>query len=311
MARTETTCLKLNMQIPDTIYIGQQKTGSTYLRSYFSQHGEIAWTRNATMFQIDPFVPEQYLAKFKSETNRKCLVDMYEGLAVGYYFAGVAEWQEAPALTPNSSIDGTFMVPGQRDVASRIKSASPDAKILITLRNQIDWLRSNYLHYLLGLPAKQRRFGDFLQTREGKLLLAAGAYDQLLNCYCELFGAEKVHVILLEDLVSDELRVLQGLCKFLSVDYIPFDPAAREYNTGIGPGRGALIKFYSGLGISDDVARRIRPWFSWMERTAANWLQAPPISSEEEAMVRAYYAVSNYHTSRILGRDLCALGYTC
>jgi hypothetical protein len=143
------------------------------------------------------------------------------------------------------------------------------------------------------------------------LLLAAGAYDQLLNHYRELFGAEKVHVILLEELISDERNVLQGLCRFLGVGYAPFDPAAREHNTGIGAGRGALIKFYSGLGISDDVARRIRPWFSWAERTAAKWLQAPAISAEEEAMIRAYYAVSNYHTSRILGRDLRALGYTC
>jgi Sulfotransferase family len=308
---TETARLNIKMQIPDTIYIGQQKTGSTYLRSYFSQHPDISWTRNATMFQFDPFVSEQYLGKFKDEKKRGCLVDMYEGLAVGYHFAGGIQWQPELALDPDSILDGNAMVPGQRDTAERIKSVLPEARILITLRNQIDWLRSNYLHYLLGLPANKRRFIDFLQTREGKLLLAAGTYDQLLNCYHKIFGMDKVHVILLEELALDERKVLEDLCKFLGVDYTPLNPAAREHNTGIGAGRGALIKFYSTLGFSDDMARRIRPWFLWMERTAAKWLQAPALSDEEEAMIRAYYAVSNYHTARLLGRDMQPLGYTC
>jgi len=299
------------MRIPDTVYIGEQKTGSTLLRSYFTQHPGIAWTRHATMFQLDPFDPKRYLTRFENEKDCDCLVDMYEGLSVGYHFGEAAQWDAAIALKPGQVLNGKVMIPGQRETAERIRAALPDARILVTLRNQTDWLRSNYLHYMLGLPPNLRQFKDFLQTREGKLLLAAGAYDHLLNCYRELFGPEKVHVILLEELATDERKALQGLCAFLDVDYAPFNPATREYNTGIGAGRGALIKLYSGLGISDDVARRIRPWFSWAERTAAKWLEAPAISAEEEAMIRAYYAVSNYHTSRILGRDLRALGYTC
>lgn len=299
------------MRIPDTVYIGQQKTGSTFLRSYFSQNSGISWTRHATMFQLDPFVPKQYLARFENEKDCDCLVDMYEGLSAGYHFGEATQWDAAIALNPDQVLNGKIMIPGQRETAERIHAALPDARILVTLRNQADWLRSNYLHYMLGLPSNRRQFSDFLQTREGKLLLAAGAYDHLLNCYRELFGPEKVHVILLEELAADEPKVLQDLCKFLGVDYAPFNPAALAHNTGIGAGRGALIKFYSGLGIGDDTARRIRPWFSWAERATAKWLEAPAISAEEEAMIRAYYAVSNFHTSRILGRELRALGYTC
>ena len=108
-------------------------------------------------------------------------------------------------------------------------------------------------------------------------MLAAGAYDHLITLYRELFGPERVHVILLEDVVADEANVLRGLCKFLGVDYIPFDPAAREYNTGIGAGRGAMVRAYSALGISDDTARRLRPWFAPLERLAADWLKTPAL----------------------------------
>jgi hypothetical protein len=299
------------MRIPDVIYIGQQKTGSTFLRSYFSQHPGITWRRYATMFQVDPFVQEKYLVQFADEKVCDCLVDMYESLAVGYHLGESAQWDAAVALNPESTLDGRLMIPGQRNTAERIRATLPDARVLLTLRNQVDWLRSNYLHYILGLPSKRRRFADFVQTREGKLLLAAGAYDHLLILYRELFGPERVHVILLEDVVADEANVLRGLCEFLGVDYVPFDPAAREYNTGIGPGRGALVRAYSALGISDATARRLRPWFSRMEGLAADWLNTPALSAEEEAMVHAYYAVSNYNTSRILGRDLQPLGYAC
>lgn len=299
------------MRIPDTVYIGLQKTGSAFLRSYFSQHPGVAWRRHATMFQLDPFVRKQYLARFADEKDCDCLVDMYEGLAVGYHLGKAAKWDSAIALAPEGMLDGCLMIPGQRDTADRIRTALPDARIVITLRNQVDWLRSNYLHYMLALPSKRRRFPDFLQTREGKLLLAAGAYDHLLTLYRKVFGPKWVHVILLEDVVTDEAGVLRGLCEFLGVDYIPFDPAARKYNTGIGPERGALIRAYSALGISDATARRLRPWFSRMERLAADWLKMPALSAEEEAMVHAFYAVSNYYTSRILGRDLQPLGYVC
>ncbi len=36
--------------IPDAIYIGQPKTGSTFLRSYFDYHPEIQWARHADYF---------------------------------------------------------------------------------------------------------------------------------------------------------------------------------------------------------------------------------------------------------------------
>ena len=299
------------MRFPDIVYIGQQKTGSTFLRSYFTQHPRIAWTRHATMYQLDPFDRERYLARFADELDCDSLVDMYESLAVGYHLGKGAQWDAAIALTPGDKVDDRFMIPGQRETAERIRATLPDAGILLTLRNQVDWLRSNYLHYMLDMPSSKRRFADFLQTREGKLLLAAGAYDHLLTMYREVFGPERVHVILLEDVITNEESVLHGLCAFLGVDYVPFDPAAREYNTGIGAGRGALVRAYSALGISDDTARRLRPWLAPVERLAADWLKTPALSADEEAMVRACYAVSNYQTSRILGRPLQSLGYVC
>ena len=281
------------------------------MRSYFMQHPSIAWTRHATMFQLDPFVREDYLARFAAAEDCDCLVDMYESLSVGYRLGSATQWDSRFALAPSESINSNVMIPGQRDIAERIHAALPNARILITLRNQVDWLRSNYLHYMLDLPPKRRRFRDFLQTREGKLLLDAGAYDKLLTLYRDLFGPEKVHIVLLEDIAADEANVLRRLCEFLGVHYEPFDSDARELNTGIGPGRGALVKAYSSLGISDDVARKLRAWLPWAERLAAGVLTPPALSAGEVAMIRANYAVSNYQTSRILRRDLASLGYAC
>jgi len=299
------------MRAPDTIYIGLQKAGTTFVRSYFSHHPEIEWRRRATMFQLDPFVSDRYLAEFRDEKNCECLVDMYEALAVGYHLGDAPAWDPAVALDPGQPLNESLMIPGLRDTAERIHATLPGARILITLRNQTGWLQSNYLHHMLVMPSKKRSFQDFLQTREGKLLLAAGAYDQLVTIYRELFGVDRVHVILLEDVIADEAAVLQSLCKFLGVEYIPFDHTARDSNTGIGSGVGVLVRAYSALGIPDETARRLRPWFSWLEQWADRWRTAPALSSEDKAMIQAFYAASNYHTSRLLNRDLRSLGYAC
>lgn len=296
-------------RLPDAVYIGMQKTGSTFLRSYFSQHPQIAWTRYALRFQLHPFDARAYVEQFVGQGESACLLDMYEGLSLGYHLGGSAAWSTGDAMDPGAPLVECCMVPAARVIAERIASVLPEARILVTLRNQVDWLRSNYLHFMLHLPKHRRSFTDFLTTREGKLLLSAGQYDEVLALYRRRFGEDRVHVILLEELARDEDRVLRGLCDFLGVRSLPFDKTLAERNTGMGAGRGALVRAYSKLGISDATARRLRPFFKPMERLLTLRPRVPALTKQEEKIVRAFFAVSNYNTARILGSDIAALGY--
>ena len=299
------------MRKPDVIYIGLQKTGSAFLRSYFTQHPEVSWTRHATMFQLDPFVTSAYLDRFASQAHAPCIVDMYEGVGVGYRLGRAQAWSAKDALAPGAPLDGEVLIADPQEIAARIKNALPQANIILTFRNQVAWLKSNYLHYMLQLPQRRRSFADFLQTREGRLLLAAGDYSKIVDLYRNVFGPDRVCILLLEDIGSDEAGSLRALCSFLRVSYVPFSQISREYNTGIGAGRGALVRAYSKLGISDDVARRSRALLKPLEWLAMRRTSARAMSKGEEAMLRAFYAAGNYQLSRQLGRELSMLGYTC
>ncbi len=298
------------MRVPDTIYVGMQKTGSTYLRSYFSQHPEIDWSRNAGSFQLSSFDVSKYKMNFKDASEARCLIDMYEGLSVGYHLGNLEAWVPGVALVPGAQLCDSKMAPAGAKVIARIKETLPDARILLTLRNQVDWLRSNYYHSMLSLPVKQRGFESFLSTREGKLLLHAGNYDRVILEYQELFGPEKVCVILLEDIKNSETEVLQRLCVFLGVNYFPFRRELVNRNMGIGSGRGLAVRAYSALGISDNVARRLRPWLKPLEMLLARRPVMSAITSSDERKIKAFYAASNFNAARILDRqDLPALGY--
>lgn len=296
-------------QGPDVVYVGCQKTGSTFLRSYFTFHPSLAWTRHATAFQHPAFDLDDYQRAFRGVDRGDCLIDMYEALALGYVFEGVVEWSGREALAPASALQGAALRYTPRALAGRIKAAVPEARILMTIRNPVDWIRSNYLHYLPQMPERRRSFRDFLSTPEGKLVLAAACYDRTIELYRELFGADRVLVLTLEELHRQESASLQALCAFLGVPFRSFPDEYRQRNEGMGSVKAGLIRLYSSLGVSDRVAKAFAPAYRACEGRVPRWLRTDVISARDIELLRACYAASNLRTAELLGKDLTAYGY--
>ena len=147
--------------LPSVIYIGFQKTGSAFLRSYFDAHPRIRWTRHAGLLQNAGLDIHAYRSLFENEPAAGCLIDMNEGLALGHLFRDSNAWHADCALRAGCAIDGVAMEPSSAAVAANIRGALNDVRILITIRNQVDWIRSNYLHYILNLEQGRRSFRDF------------------------------------------------------------------------------------------------------------------------------------------------------
>ena len=108
--------------------------------------------------------------------------------------------------------------------AARIKEASPDARILISLRNPADRAYSEHLKDVR--TGEERR--DLLSAireeialgprREGRLnILASGFYADALERYLRVF-AESVHVLFFEELAEDPRRELRTIFDFLGID---------------------------------------------------------------------------------------------
>jgi hypothetical protein len=158
-------------------------------------------------------------------------------------YAGVSELKEkiddyrnrcsAPALVISSE---SFIHVSATDigvVARRMKEAFSPCKIIITIRDQLDMIRSFY-----GLHG---RFGQYLfltkdATEAVKLPLTIDdwltyqfrAYNQnflstlhyyeVIKFYKTVFGHDSVGVFLFEEFVKDRHAYLEKFCDFLSVD---------------------------------------------------------------------------------------------
>ena len=295
---------------PDAVFIGPYRAGTTFLRAYFSHHPEIVWTRQAQFFLLDENFTEAlpYPPEVPDDAEGKCFIDMFEGVGIGYVMRNNPDWS-AVGFVPGAPIDGEFVRLDHEEMAQRIRSKASDAKILMVLRNQIDWLRSTFLHHITFLPPKRRTFGAFLNTVEGKSAVYAGLFDQTITAYYDAFGRDQVHVMLLEDLDVDPQGALRGLCRFLGVTHVDYEPPAQEQNRGRGIAAGRMISVLSRWGVPDRQIDRLggllRPIFSLICGVVAQDV----ISPKEKALLRAFYAASNCRTARLTGLALGHRGY--
>jgi len=295
---------------PDLIFIGPYKSGSEYLRAYFDQHPEIVWTRQAQFFLADAnrMRMSEYPEGVPAEAEKKYFIDMFEGVAIGYIFREAKNWP-VTGFQPFRPLSDEVLIPDQMAVAARIHAAAPDAKILMCLRNQVDWLRSSYLHHIYFLAPKDRTFSQFLNTLEGKCAMDAGHYDRIVQAYATVFGREQVHVMLIEEVASDEEKTLRRLCDFMELPYVPYPAEQKKQNSGKGLLAGNAISRLSRLGLSDSrlrgLGRIVRPLIPWLKP----FITYDVINTTERRVLGAVYAASNFRTARLTGLDLARAGY--
>ncbi len=293
---------------PDVLFVGVYKSGTKLLRAFFSSHPEISWSRQAQYFG-SPRYGEDPSDYFRScEAAGDCHVDMFEWLAAGVVDEGVEDWPSI-YLTPGIETGSVPALAAIEEIARRIAETVPDGRILMVLRNQVDWLRSAYLHEIQALPSGDRSFAAFMNTLRGKFIARAGQYDMTIEAFRDRYGSERVHVMLLEELATSRDHVLGALCDFLRVGFVPFTEAPEDTNPGKGVGAGKAYQIAARAGLSPGLAQALKPFGRWLLE-ALPWSGGGDVLSEpEKDLLRAVYAVSNQRTARAIGRDLKPFGY--
>ena len=129
--------------------------------------------------------------------------------------------------------------------AERIHRASPDARILMLLRDPV---RRAHSHYLMDVREGLVE-GDFLQAvrrdyeRQDKgwgtshLYVELGLYADAITRYQDLFGAESVLVLVFEEFIKDPGTSLTSVARFLGLPDDAF--SAAETATAHNPYRQA------------------------------------------------------------------------
>lgn len=98
-------------------------------------------------------------------------------------------------------------------IAKRLQQTFPNAKILIVIRNQFDYILSLYAFRVVRRGLEHRTLDGFLALKQDWLCQKL-QYDLLIGDYVRLFGRERVLVLPYELLVEDESTFVRRIATF-------------------------------------------------------------------------------------------------
>jgi hypothetical protein len=182
------------------------------------------------------------------------------------------------------------------EVASRVLRAHPNAKILILVREQVDWLQSVYKYAISQLPWVRRSFADYCDTPSGIVMLQAGHFDRTIEAYLDVFGAERLEVLRFEDIVREPKRFAARLCAFVGIPERPL-PRKAENETNVQLTRIQRVFPFVEM-LPRNVKNALKPAVSRMLPGSRGAI----LSARDIRLLRSMYTVSNERTTQLIAR---------
>ena len=213
----------------DVLHIGYPKAASTFIVRFLESHPDVT----VDQFNLEVLLQSRQGAIVLNEKPDpyKVHVSKDENIAEAVCMVGEANsWQKylyVPGAWDQVKND---VVIEAGEAATRLHKVHPDAKVLMVIREQVDWLQSVYKYVMSQLPWNHRSFADYCTTPSGIALLQAGHFDQTINAYLDLFGSDRIRVLRFEDIISAPKRFTAELCGFIGVSERPL-PQRRENET--------------------------------------------------------------------------------
>lgn len=217
------------------IHIGYPKTATTWLQRFiFPFHKEINYLdhyKNENKWLLDlryiddlDFNPESFKKKY-SELN----ID-----------------KEKPVLISIESLSGDVFKRGfnSKRIADNLKEIFPDAKIIITVRNQIAMIDSLYKQYVnQGGNCNFKKFIELPAPKPVSFSLDYLKYHKLLDYYSDIFGQDSVFVKTYEHLKENPEKYLSELFLFIGVKDFDGDLKNFKVNRSLSPFSVGLLRF--------------------------------------------------------------------
>jgi len=251
------------MALPPLLFhVGYHKTATTWLQNvvFKSENGFSPVLEHPEIFDtiVSPhglmFDPSQ--ARSKMQARR------------GNAGAGSVDVVSLESLTGNPFFGGRE----SDDYAYRLKKIAPDAKILLTIREQIRIIASVYMQYLLrgGTKPADRFFKGDAVGGYFRFDPEHFEYHRLVGLYQDLFGADNVLVLPLETIAADQREAIRILAEFTGNmqigEWTPHDARGVSYPERAAPMLRRINHFRQGpmnpfpvanLGAVSDFAYRV------------------------------------------------------
>ncbi len=324
-ARSPKTHWGANMpdRYPDFIIGGAPKCGTTSLHFILDQHPAIGLPEDEIHYfdADDPITHPDFFFHKNGELihydNRPQNKEFLQAYATRF-----EPFADLPLIGEDST---TYLF--SQVAPHRIKNLVPEARLIFMLRNPVSRAYSQYWH----LVKSGRVTCTFERAiHEQRSLILGSTYLPHLKTYIELFGADRIKVVLFEDFISDNQKTLDDVTDFLGADRMTVSPDASWFNKTKYPttlaGQLALNHIgqhivgwrysdhlESRQGLGTKLRRKIH--YQWFHRINQIFLKADrPVAMKEST--RAYLADHlsrrNQGLSDLLDRDLASLwpGFT-
>jgi hypothetical protein len=207
------------------LHVGFSKTGTTTLQQFlFSKHSQIEYLGK-------PYTDDILKSHLYRLIGQESLVYDHSPLAE-YFSKKILKTEHGSKrliLISDEVLVSYSKVLDKGMVAQRLKKVFPGARVIFTIRNQLEILKAAYLsrgRLLLNVPDKYEglhvSFEDWLELSYRSIersYLGHVDYFKTIDYYSGLFGRDNVCILLLEELIDRPGEYVKKLAGFLGIDY--------------------------------------------------------------------------------------------
>ncbi len=197
---------------PDFFHVGVFKGGSTALYEALRRHPQIFMP-----FHKEPLYFGDDLTRRYGRMSRDDYLRLFRDAKPGQRVGEASTWY----LYSTSA-------------AREIREFAPDARITVMLRNPVDVMYAQHNQLIFNAMEPISDFSEALEAEadrrvggnlppwpinvENLFYRHSVRFAEQLERYFEVFGRERVHVMLFDDLARDGAGVIRGVLEFLGVD---------------------------------------------------------------------------------------------
>lgn len=299
---------------PNLFFIGGMRCGSTTLNLILGQHPDIF---------MSP-VKEPRFFQAEDMRQRAARGEIAEARAEGFAAQGRHRTPESYAALFEAAAGERWVGESSHylytpPVAQLIHDRCPGARILVSLRDPVARLISEYLYYrrvgrtetsfehFVTATAELDDSGEIVGPRPGSRL-RKGCQAELLAPWLEQFGPERLYPVFFEDLEARPLDTARAIYGWLGVDP-GFDPRIVHTQKGGVPANPKLVK---AMNARTPGLRRLKGMIPKLVKERlraaiyAKTLTRPDISEDLTAKLRRYYGPDIARLQALTGRDLTA-----
>jgi len=279
---------------PNFYIVGAPKAGTTSLYEYLKDIPGIYMSpvKEPNYFSINSN-PGKHITKIRSEKKYLNLYKKVKGEKI------IGEASTTYLADPDAPI--------------LIHQKVPNAQILISLRNPIDRIFSNYLMRFRNGRVDSSFHMELTKTLENfnynlDTALNRGLYFESVKRYLDIFGPKQVKIIIFEEFIKRSKKTLEEILKFLNLNYELKDFEKTKHNPytiARGPVEKYLLKnrgkhiFYLVSHVIPPTSRTI-----FKKKLLVKEQPKPKMDEVDRKILTNFYLKNVEKLQTLLGRSL-------